>query len=406
MRTVLSSGSRSGEAGRTRLRGLRPLRASGLQLLTCLTVGLSLSTSACQDADTAHVEADHEGHPSHPIVVTSPTVQEVTETARFVCQIHSRRHVEVRALERGYLESVKVREGQAVKKGQLLFKLLPVVYKSKLAADQAELLAAEIALRNAETLFEQNIVSDQELALARAEQNKAKAKVDLAEAELSFTEIRAPFDGLVDRQYEQQGSLTEEGDMLTVISDNEVMWVYFNVPEADYLEFRALPGAFKPEAPERLVLLDTRIELQLANGRPFDQDAGDTLTVESTFDSETGNIKFRADFPNPDNLLRHGQTGTILIHRRRPGAVVIPQRATFEILDKRYVYVVDEDDVVRQRRIEIAHETDDLFVVAAGLEANQKIVLEGVRQVRDGQHVKAEFRDPASVLSNLKQHAE
>ena len=166
------------------------------------------------------------------------------------------------------------------------------------------------------------------------------------------------------------------------------------------------PGAFKPEDPERLVLPDTKVELQLANGKLFDQDAGNTLTVESTFDSETGNIKFRADFPNPDNLLRHGQTGTIQIHRKRSGAIVIPQRATFEILDKRYVYVVDEQDVVHQRRIDIAHETDDLFVIAAGLEANQKIVLEGVRQVRDGQHVEAEFRDPASVLSNLKQHAE
>lgn len=372
----------------------------------CLTVGLLLSTSACKDAEKAHAEAEHEGHHSHPIVVTRPSVQEVTETQRFVAQIHSRRHVEIRALERGYLEAVKVREGQAVKAGQLLFKLLPVVYKSKLAADQAELLAADIALRNAEKLFEQNIVSDQELALARAEQSKARAKVDLAEAELSFTEIRAPFDGIVDQQFEQQGSLTEEGDMLTILSDNEVMWVYFNVPEADYLDFRALPGAIKPEDPEKLVLPDTKIELQLANGKPFGHDAGDTLTVESTFDSETGNIKFRADFPNPDKLLRHGQTGTIQLHRKRSGALVIPQRATFEILDKRYVYVLDEHDVVHQRLIEIAHETDDLFVVAAGLEANQKVVLEGVRQVRDGQHVEAEFRDPGSVLSNLKQHAE
>ena len=370
----------------------------------CLVVCLSLFPAAC-----THLEGEEEHseeHESHPIVVTSPITQDITQTEEYVCQIHSRRHIEVRALERGYLESIKVKEGQAVKKGQLLFKLLPVVYKAKLHADQAELLGAEIALRNSKSLFEKDIVSDQELALARAEREKAKAKVELAKAELSFMEIRAPFDGIIDRQYEQQGSLTEEGDMLTNISDNEVMWVYFNVPEADYLDFRAIPQAPDAENPQQLVLPETTIELELANGKVFEHDAGNTVTVESTFDSETGNIQFRADFPNPENLLRHGQTGTLQIHRRVQNAIVIPQRASFEILDKQYVYVVDEQGVAHQRAITIAHETDDVFVIEGGLQGDEKIVLEGVRQVHDGEHVDAEFRDPSEVLAHLKHHAE
>ncbi len=374
-----------------------------LSLISTSLLAILLSPIACE---AVHEEARGEEHHRHPIVVTHPVARDVTQTEDYVCQIHSRRHIEVRALERGYLESIKVKEGQAVKKGQLLFKLLPVIYKAKLHADQAELLSADIALRNSKKLFDANIVSDQELALARAEKAKAKAKVELARAELSFTEIRAPFDGIVDRQFEQQGSLTEEGDMLTTISDNEVMWVYFNVPEADYLDFSAIPQASDLENPQRLVLPDTTIELELANGEVFEHDAGNTVTVESNFDSETGNIQFRADFPNPERLLRHGQTGTLQIHRKLEGAIVIPQRATFEVLDKQYVYVVDDQGVAHQRRTTIRHETDDLFVVESGLGVEEKIVLEGVRQVHDGEQIEVEFRDPAEVLAHLKNHAE
>ena len=114
--------------------------------------------------------------------------------------------------------------------------------------------------------------------------------------------------------------------------------------------------------------------------------------IEAKFNNETGNIPFRADFPNPDGLLRHGQTGNVLIHRTLNNAIVIPQRATFEILDKRYVYVVGEDHVVHQREIVIQHEMDDIFVIKKGLGVDDKIVFEGVRQVRDGDKVEYEFR--------------
>ena len=120
--------------------------------------------------------------------------------------------------------------------------------------------------------------------------------------------------------------------------------------------------------------------------------AGKIGAIEAKFNNETGNIPFRADFPNPDRLLRHGQTGNVLIHRTLNNAIVIPQRATFEILDKRYVYVVGKDDVVHQREIVIQHEMDDIFVIKKGLDVNDKIVLEGVRQVHDGDKVEYEFR--------------
>jgi membrane fusion protein, multidrug efflux system len=199
----------------------------------------------------------------------------------------------------------------------------------------------------------------------------------LAEAKLNFTDVRAPFDGIVGRLHEQAGSLITERDTLTTLSDNRVMWVYFNVPEKRYLEYMAARGQ-DIEAP--------KIELVLANGSKF-PNLGKIGAMEAEFNNKTGNIPFRADFDNPNGLLRHGQTGNVLIHRTLKNALVIPQRATFEILDKRYVYVVGKDDVVHQREIAIQNELEDSFVIKSGLDVNDRIILEGVRQVKDGEKV-------------------
>lgn len=370
---------------------------------TCLVSSLLVALAGCSGTHAA----EHHGEAEHPIVLTSPAVMDVPTTRGYVCQIHSRRHTEIRALDEGYLLQIPVHEGQAVHAGQTLFKLLPVMYRARLESNRAALNLAEIRLRNTQQLFDQRVVSNQELALAQAERDRVRADTDLADAEYRFTNVVAPFDGIIDRQYIQQGSLVSEGDMLTTISDNTVMWVYFNVPEADYLDFRAIPNAVDPANPQRLVLEGASIGLRLANGSTFDGTAGDTLTIESDFDNETGNIQFRADFPNAQNVLRHGQTGTLLIHDTMRGALVVPQRATFEILDKQYVFVVGTDGVVHQRQIRVAHESDDIFVIGSGLVAGDKIVLEGVRQVRDGQRLSGtQFRTPAEALGNLRNHAE
>jgi membrane fusion protein (multidrug efflux system) len=174
------------------------------------------------------------------------------------------------------------------------------------------------------------------------------------------------------------------------------MWVYFNVPEARYLEYMSGTGRD---------MESRQIDLVLADGSTFPQ-PGTIGAIEAKFNNETGNIPFRADFPNPDGLLRHGQTGNVLLHRTLKNAVVIPQRATFEILDKRYVYVIDKDGVVHHHEIAIQHEMDDIFVIKSGVGVDDKIVLEGVRQVSDGEKVEYEFRNPDEALANQKHHAE
>lgn len=351
-----------------------------------------------------HAESHGEGghHAIHKIVATSPVRKDVISTQQYVCQIHSCKHIEIRALEGGYLEEVRINEGEMVKKGELMFKIVPTLYQAKLDSEIAEANRIEIELQNAQNLLDKNIVSPQELAIKKAELAKVKAKVALAEAELNFTNVRAPFEGIVDRQLAQLGSLVEEGEVLTTFSDNSVMWVYFNVPEARYLEYKRQLDLDKAAGNGEEHL---QVELKLANSEIFPQ-PGKIGAIEADFNNTTGNIAFRADFANPTGLLRNGQTGTILIHRTLKDVIVIPQRATYEILAKQYAFVIDKDNIVRQRDIEIQSEQDDIFVIKKGLEEGDKIILEGIRQVRDGDHIEYEFQKPEDVLGNLKYHAE
>ncbi|QDU89212.1 Efflux pump periplasmic linker BepD precursor [Pirellulimonas nuda] len=411
-----------------------------------VSLGLAILAGCDKPAQKEHEEA-------HKILVTRPVVKDVVSTQQYVCQIHSWRHIEVCALEGGYLEKISVQEGQAVKEGDLLFKILPVLYQARLNSEIAEAQLAQIELDNTQRLYQQNVVAQPEVALAKAKLAKAQSKVDLTRAELDFATIEAPFEGIIDTQRMQQGSLIAEGDVLTTLSDNNVMWVYFNVPEARYLEYEA--------GKNREAL---KIELMLANGEKFPYE-GKIGAIEADFNNETGNIAFRADFPNPDHLLRHGQTGTVLVSHVVKDAVVIPQRATYEILAKKYAYVVGDagegeetegkameetghaahaepvggashsagneqvskksaeqhsdhqasgheagndlqEGVVHQREIVILSEQDDIYLINEGLNASDKIVLEGIRQVRDGEAVEYEFRAPEEVLEHLKYKAE
>jgi membrane fusion protein (multidrug efflux system) len=219
--------------------------------------------------------------------------------------------------------------------------------------------------------------------------------MNVAEAELSFTQVRAPFDGIVDRIQQQKGSLVKKEEILTTLYDNSVMWVYFNVPEAWYLNYKTGKGHEDPV-----------IELVLANGSKFAH-TGVIGAITAKFNNEVGTIPFRTDFPNSEGLLRHGQTGNVLIHRTLKNSIVIPQRATFEILNKQYVYLVGKDNVVHQHEIVAEpYGLDDVFVIKTGLEPNDRFVLDGVRQVKDGDKVEFEFRKPEEALDNQKNHAE
>lgn len=313
----------------------------------------------------------------------------------YVSQVHSIRHIELRALERGYLQRIFVDEGDQVEQGQLLFKIVPNIYKAELEKASAEAELARIEYENTKSLADRDVVSNAELAMAKARYNKALADVDLAQAHYSFTEIRAPFKGIIDRFHVREGSLIDEGELLSTLSDNSEMWVYFNVPEAEYLDYQEI---IKEET-------DLPLSFRMANDKIFSH-TGIISAIEAEFDNETGNIPFRATFPNPNGLLRHGETGNIIMQDILKSALIIPQKATFEILDKRFVFVIAENGAVNLKEIEISHELEDLYVISGGLQEGETILLEGLRKVRSGDEIQFELKSPRKVLSELKLYAE
>lgn len=340
-----------------------------------------------------HKEEVHEEKPVYS--VSTPLKKDSTVVRDYVAQIHAFRRIEVRSLESGYLQKIYVDEGKRVRQGQMMFKVMPPVYQADLKGAEAEAKAAEIEYKNTKFLADQDIVSKTELAIYKAKLDKAKAEVSLAKTHLAFTDVRAPFNGLVDHLEAREGSLLEEGELLTTLTDTSKMWVYFNVSEAQYLNFMTHTHQ------ENL----RQVSLRMANGETFAY-PGKVETIEGEFDHETGNIEMRATFPNPQGLLRHGETGSVLMSEPFKNALIIPQSATFEILDKKFVFVVDQTHTVKQRAIEVAEELPHLYILKKGVAANEHILLEGLRKVRNDQKIEVKVLPTAKVYSDLELHAE
>ncbi|QKZ15850.1 efflux RND transporter periplasmic adaptor subunit [Spirosoma sp. KUDC1026] len=359
------------------------------KILMLMSLCALVSVTSC----TKHEEEKEEEAVEYQ--VTSPLLTDTTITKEYVGQVRSIRHIEMRAQQRGYIQKIFVDEGQLVREGQMMFQIMPKLYEAELQKAQAEANYADIEYQNTKKLADSKIVAPTELAMANAKFNKAKADVSLAEAHLGFTKIKAPFSGIMDHFQVRLGSLVDEGDLLTTLSDNSQMWVYFNVPEAEYLNL-------KEKASEADL---NNVSLKMANNKLF-QYPGKVQTIEADFDNETGNIAFRATFPNPKGLLRHGETGNIEMKVPIRNAMIIPQKATFEVLEKKYVYVIDKDNKVRSREIKIAAEMPHIFVVSSGLNKDDKILLEGLRQVKENEKIAYKFEKPTAVISNLGLYAE
>jgi membrane fusion protein, multidrug efflux system len=350
----------------------------------------ALCLSSCNSNNHEKQEAPH-------FIVTNPVQKDTLTYHEYVAQIRSIQHIELRALEKGYLQHIYVDEGQSVKKGQLLFQIMPTIYQAEKQKSQAEANFAEIEYQNTKSLNDSNVVSKNELALAKAKLDKAKAELSLAQAHLSFTEIRAPFDGIVGRFNDVRlGSLVDEGDLISTISDNAKMWVYFNVSEVEYLNY------MKPKKTDAPL----QVKLRMANGKVFETD-GVVQAIEADFNNETGNIAFRATFQNPNNMLRNGETGSILVPLKLTNALLIPQVATFEILDKKYVYTVNEKGVVTSVEIKTSSEIPHIYAVSSGLTNKDMILVDGIRKVKSGETIKYKKESFEKIVSELNHlHAE
>ncbi len=314
----------------------------------------------------------------------------------YVGRVEAVRYVELRSRLKGVIEQVGVDEGQSVKQGQLLFsvsarELAQEVKKAKAAVDSAaaELRSAEVELSNVRLLFEKKIASQAEVHLAEAKLAQLAAKLEEAQAHegqatinLSYGQMRAPFDGVVNRIPRKVGATADPDALLTTLTDTSEVFVYFRLTEQEFLELNASGAA------------PTEVSLKLANGALYSE-RGRIDAVENEFDEETGNIAFRARFPNPKGLLKHGATGKIVVRTELGRTLVVPQAATFEIQDLLYVFTVDQDDRVHATRIVPRARLEESFVVESGLHGDERLLLEGVHKVKEGERIVAKNATPA-----------
>lgn len=335
--------------------------------------------------------------------VTTPIVMDTVYTNEYVADIHSVQNVEMRARVKGYIEAIHIDEGKSVKAGQLLFSISNKEYKEALVKAKASLKSAiaeaksaEVGLQSAKTLVDKNVISKTELELAQSKLDAANAKIDEAKSDeanavlnLSFTEIKAPFDGIINRIPNKIGSLIDEGTLLTSISDNKEVFAYFNVSEKEYLDFISIKASEEKN----------QVSLVLANNQLHKQ-KGFVETVDGEFDKNTGNIAFRARFTNPDGILKHGSSGKVRLRNELKNAMIISQKSTFEIQEINYVFVVDKDNVVQMKSFVPKFRLPSLYVVESGLIPTDKIIYEGIQRVKEGDKIIAQ---PISAKEMLMQ---
>lgn len=352
-----------------------------------MKISLVLCIAVCLLTVSCTYKKEAESVDTHKVIY--PILEDVTYSNKYVAQIQSVNYVEIRSKIRGYIGKIYVDEGQPVKKGQLLFALTHNVFEKELQKANAafrsavaDLKVAEVELANVRVLVEKTIVSKSELYVIQAKVDALKADVEEALANkeqqalnLSFSRIRAPFDGFINRIPNKVGSLIAEGDILTSLSDNHEVFAYFNLSEVDYLNYIA--------AGERGAKV---VSFELANQVLYEYE-GIIEMIESEFDSSTGNIALRARFPNPDGLLKQGANGKVIVYETLKDALVIPQKSTFEIQDKLYVYVVNKDNVLEQRNIVSKMRLPKIYVVESGLSEDEQILFEGVENVMNGDQV-------------------
>ncbi|MCC3158266.1 efflux RND transporter periplasmic adaptor subunit [Hymenobacter sp. 15J16-1T3B] len=385
------------------------IRTLTLPLAAAALSALLAGCSAKGETEASAAAAAADEQPTLP--VTQLVAKDTVLFRKYVADIQALRNVELRGRVPGFLEKIHVDEGQPVKAGQLLFSINDAPFRTQISKAQAALSSAQADTRVAELevkqvtmLVQKSIVSDTELEVAKAKLKAAQSHVAQAQSalasarlNLSYTQVRAPFDGIIDRIPLKVGSLVDDGTLLTTVSDIRSVYAYFTVSEGEYLDYvkRHPKGVSSAESSDDVRLI-------LADGSTYPQ-AGRIETVESEFDANTGSIAFRARFQNPNGLLKHGATGRVQLTSEVDDALLLPQKAVFELQDKNYVFVVDKQNRLHQTHFVPKTRLSHFYLVESGLKAGDRVVYEGVQDARDGMRIHPQAIGMDSLLAPAPQ---
>jgi membrane fusion protein (multidrug efflux system) len=350
--------------------------------------------------------------PEYPVLTVSP--QHTTLFTDFPATIQGQQNIEIRPKIDGYIESIYVDEGATVRKGQPLFKISAPQYEQEVRSAQADIKiaqadvnAAQMNVAKVRPLVEKNIISKYELESAQytlqskqAALAQANARLVNARVNLGYTAITSPVNGVVGPIPYKIGSLVSGNTVqpLTTVSNIGNIYAYFSVNEKQSLEFnRTTTGA---TIEQRLATLPP-VTLILADGTEF-PGKGKVETASGLINTETGSVSVRATFPNPGNVIRSGSSGTVRIPHEVDTALMIPQKATYEIQGKKFVYVLESTGTIRSQEIRVMPGSNgQFFVVLEGLKAGDRIVLEGVASLREGAPIKPRMVNADSIYREV-----
>ena len=362
-------------------------------------MALALALAGCDgEPDEAATAQPAQQAPPAAVTVATVTRQAVTPAVSFNGRVEAVDKVDLRARVEGVLERRHFTEGQDVQEGDLLFTIEKGRYQTAVAQAEANVARAEAALKNAqlqldranELVQNRNIPRatrddrEAERDAARAELAAAQAALQSAELNLSYTEIRAPISGRIGASAYSQGNLLNpsSGVLATIVSQDPI-YVTFPVSSRQLLEVREQAAQAGADARQY------QVKVRLPDGSIYDQ-TGTVDFVDVQVDPSTDTITVRAEFANPRRLLVEGALVGVLVETVEPEQVlVIPQAAMLTDQAGPYVLLVDGESKVEQRRIQLGQQTGTAFVVQSGLEEGDRVVVDGVQQVRPGQTVQA-----------------
>ncbi|WP_221657230.1 efflux RND transporter periplasmic adaptor subunit [Bacteroides salyersiae] len=353
---------------------------------------------------------DMGGAPECAVQTLQPAT--VNLTSSYPATIKGKQDVEIRPQVSGFITKVCVDEGSMVRKGQVLFIIDPTQYeaaarsaKAAVATAEAAVSTQQITVDNKRALNKKNIISDYDLAMAenslasaKAQLASAKAQLISAEQNLGFTNVKSPSDGIVNNIPYRLGSLVSPSiaTPLTIVSDITEMYVYASLTEKELLELVRKDGS-----QSAAVETYPEVQLQLSDGSTYDQ-KGKIETISGVINANTGAVSIRATFPNSNHLLRSGGMGNLIIPYHMENALVVPQKATTEIQDKKFVFLQQPDNTVKMNEITILNiDNGQEYVVTSGLKQGDLIVIENVGTLKDGQTIKP--TTPAQSEANFQQ---
>lgn len=376
-----------------------------------MITGALVATTACQKQEQQTGAA-----PECAVMTVQPSSVDLKTT--FPATIRGRQDIEIRPQISGFITKLCVDEGALVKKGQTLFLINPTEYQAAVNTAQAAIKVAEanlatqeITVNSKRELLKKNIISEYDMQMAentlasmKANLAQSKAQLVTAKQNLAYTTITSPSDGIVGIIPYRVGSLVSSAtaEPLTVVSDISKMYAYFSMTEKELLE------QTKKSGNDRAVIESMpELDLQLIDGSIYDQ-KGKVETISGVIDATTGSVSVRAAFANPKGILKSGGTGKILLPYKSENALVVPQTATYEIQDKKFVYVLQKDGTVKSTEVEVLDVNDGKnYIVTAGLKSGDQIALENVSTMKDGQKITpiTAQQSEAKYQAALKQNA-